>query len=68
METKSDYADVLIRWNDTGEEETVLFKLSCDYDEESDDNVFFYCNGVEELKSMKRCAEGFEFVVLGYDY
>lgn len=65
--TPRNYADVLIKWKDSGEEETVTFKLSCDYDEKEDNDIFFYCNGAEELESMKQSNDGVEFIVLDYE-
>jgi len=66
MDFENKHASVLIRWKDTGEEETVTFKLSCDYDEKEDEHIFFYCNGLDELEDMKKSSDGVEFIVLDY--
>lgn len=46
--------------------EPVLIKLSLDYVPEEDDYVFFYCNGIEELKNLMKEDNGEDFVVLDY--
>jgi len=46
------YADCIIRWNDTLETEEVRIALAMDADNENDDDIFFYCNTLEDLKSL----------------
>lgn len=58
------FAYCTITWEDTMEETDVTIKLSRDIDDEIDDSVFFYCDGIEKLKAL---TEGFgeDFKVTG---
>ena len=42
----------IIRWNDTLETTEVRIALAMDSDTEKDDEIFYYCNGVDDLKSL----------------
>lgn len=46
------YADCIIRWCNTLETEEVRIALAMDSDNEHDDEIFFYCNGISDLKSL----------------
>ena len=46
------YADCVIRWRDTLETVEVRIALSMDSYAEKDDEIFYYCNGLNELKSL----------------
>ncbi len=46
------YADCSIRWNDTLETTEVRIALAMDADTDKDDEIFYYCNGVDDLKSF----------------
>lgn len=46
------YADCIIRWSDTLETVEVRIALSMDSNTEKDDEIFFYCNSLEDLKSL----------------
>ena len=46
------YADCVIRWHDTLETEEVRIALSMDPDTEKDDEIFFYCDSLNDLKSL----------------
>lgn len=46
------YADCVIRWCDTLETVEVRIDLAMDSDTEKDDEIFFYCNSLEDLKSL----------------
>ena len=46
------YADCIIRWSDTLETVEVRIALSMDSSTEKDDEIFFYCNSLEDLKSL----------------
>lgn len=46
------YADCVIRWHDTLETEEVRIALSMDSDTEKDDEIFFYCDSLSDLKSL----------------
>ena len=57
------YASATVMWKDDGKTCDIMFKLSCDYDETEDDQIFFYCNGVDDLISLSK--EGMEdFTIL----
>lgn len=46
------YADCTIRWYDTLETEEVKIALAMDSDNEKDDEIFFYCDSINDLKSL----------------
>ena len=46
------YADCTIRWYDTLETEEVRIALAMDSDNEKDDEIFFYCDSINDLKSL----------------
>ena len=46
------YADCIIRWNDTLETEEMRIALAMDSDNEKDDEIFFYCDSINDLKSL----------------
>lgn len=46
------YADCIIRWRDTLETVEVSIALSMDSDTEKDDEIFYYCNGLNDLKAL----------------
>lgn len=46
------YADCIIRWNDTLETEEMRIALAMDSNTEKDDGIFFYCDSLEDLKSL----------------
>lgn len=52
QECEPHYADCTIRWSDTLETVEVTIALSVDSYAEKDDEIFFYCNGLEDLKSL----------------
>lgn len=45
-----EYSECQIVWKDTGDDRRVTIKLSLGIND--DDNVFYYCNGIESLKSL----------------
>lgn len=47
-----EYANCQIEWLDDHNQYDVTIKLSCDMDEEEDDNIFYYCNSLKELESL----------------
>lgn len=57
------YAEADIRWKDTGEGYTYLFKLSGNIDERTDGEIFFNCNGMEEFMSLLQKDNGEDFTV-----
>lgn len=46
------YADCVIRWRDTLETVEARIALSMDSDTKMDDEIFFYCNSLDDLKSL----------------
>lgn len=57
------YADCIIRWSDTLETVEVTIALSMDSNTEKDDEIFFYCNGPEDLKSLAdKSNQGFTII------
>ena len=58
------YADCVIRWCDTLETVEVRIALAMDSDTEKDDEIFFYCNSLEDLKSLTDIG-GEDFTVAG---
>lgn len=46
------YADCIIRWCDTLETEEVRIALAMDSNNEKDDEIFFYCDSINDLKSL----------------
>lgn len=58
------YADCVIRWCDTLETVEVRIALAMDSDTEKDDEIFFYCNSLEDLKSLTD-KDGEDFTVAG---
>ena len=69
MKIENKYINGTIKWKDSGEEERVVIKLSCDYEENSkeDEQIFFYCDGEEELRSLMEENNGEDFVLLNYN-
>lgn len=46
------YADCVIRWNDTLETTEVRIAVSMDSDTEKDDEIFYYCDSLNDLKAL----------------
>ena len=46
------YADCVIRWRDTLETEESRIALAMDSGTEKDDEIFFYCDSLDDLKSL----------------
>lgn len=46
------YADCVIRWDDTLETEEARITLAMDADTDKDDEIFYYCNGLNDLKTL----------------
>lgn len=56
---KPHYADCIIRWQDTLDTLETRIALSMDSDTEWDEEIFYYCNSRNELKSLteKGCSD-----------
>lgn len=60
------YAVCDIVWKDNNDLESVKIQLSADSNPDEDDDFFFYCNGLNDLKSL--CDFGSEdFIVTEID-
>jgi hypothetical protein len=64
----TNYVLAHIHWKDTNAEEDVIIKLSCDYTPEEDEQIFFFCNGVEDLRGLMEEDNGQEFYVTDWSY
>ena len=58
------YADCIIRWRDTLETEEERIALAMDSDTEMDEEIFFYCDSINDLKSLADNGKG-DFTVIG---
>lgn len=58
-----EYAECQIVWKDTGDDQRTTIKLSLSINDDDNDNVFYYCNGIESLKSLVEYGVG-EFIVI----
>lgn len=58
------YADCVIRFNDDGNTIETTIKLDCGVDEDEDDEIFFYCNGLNDLKGLTEEGPGTDFTVI----
>lgn len=56
------YAFCEIEWKDDHNKCDVTFKLSCDTDEGEDDQIFYYCNSHNDLKSL--AGDGMEDFII----
>lgn len=65
------YAQCEISWKKRfdfyADPESVTIKLSADVDEATDEQIFFYCWNIEDLKSLAD-FEGEDFVLTGFRY
>ena len=57
------YADCVIRWRDL-ETEEVRIALAMDSDTEMDEEIFFYCDSINDLKSLADNGKG-DFSIIG---
>jgi hypothetical protein len=58
------YADCVVRYNDDGNTIETTIKLDCGVEEDEDDEIFFYCNGLEDLKGLTNEGPGTDFTVV----
>ncbi len=59
------YAVCRITWLDDGSSYDVKIKLSVDVKQEADDEIFFYCDGLNDLKSLTTPG-GEDFIVTDF--
>lgn len=57
------YSRVMFDYGDTGDDQRTTIKLSLSINDDDNDNVFYYCNGIESLKSLVEYGVG-EFIVI----
>ena len=60
-----EYADVTVRYKDDGCTIETTIKLDCGVDEDEDDEIFYYCNGLNDLKGLIEEGPGNDFTVIG---
>lgn len=53
-----EYVECQIVWKDTGDDRRTTIKLSLSINDDDNDNVFYYCNGIESLKSLVEYGVG----------
>ena len=58
------YADCGVRYNDDGCTIETTIKLDCGVDEDEDEEIFFYCNGLCDLKGLTEEGPGTDFTVI----
>lgn len=65
------YAEVEVTFKDEmgGDDvsRTEIIKLNDDLNEDEDGNIFFYCNGIDELLKFTEPNNGEDFVITGFD-
>jgi len=61
------YACVEIVWKDCGEPSDVPIKLSTDIKEDEDGEIFFYCDGIDELLTLTEPDNGEDFVITAFE-
>ena len=59
------YAHTTIRWKDDGCEEDAIIAVDCPFIEEIDEDILFYCDGMDEFEHLKEYDNGEDFYVAG---
>lgn len=57
-----EYVECQIVWKKTGDEQRKTIKLSLGINDDDNDDVFYYCNGIESFKQLTEYGMG-EFIV-----
>lgn len=57
-----EYVECQIVWEKTGNEQRKTIKLSLGINDDDNDDVFYYCNGIESFKQLTEYGVG-EFIV-----
>lgn len=57
-----EYVECQIAWKETGDEQRKTIKLSLSINDDDNDDVFYYCNGIESFKQLAEYGMG-EFIV-----
>lgn len=47
-----EYVECQIVWKETGNEQRETIKLSLSINDDDNDDVFYYCNGIESFKQL----------------
>ena len=58
------YAEVTIRYKDSGESHLDMIKLSSEADPRDDDKIFFYADGLHDLLGLIQAGDGEDFDVI----
>ena len=58
------YANCQVIFNDSQEKCEVTIKLSCDATPDEDDNIFYYCNGINDLCTLTVNNNGEDFRII----
>lgn len=59
-----EYVECQIVWKKTGDDKRATIKLSLSISDDDNDDVFYYCNGIESFKQLAEYGMG-EFIVTG---
>lgn len=59
-----EYVECQIVWKETGDEQRKTIKLSLSINDDDNDDVFYYCNGIASFKQLAEYGMG-EFIVTG---
>lgn len=59
-----EYVECQIVWKETGDDKRATIKLSLSINDDDNDDVFYYCNGIESFKQLAEYGMG-EFIVTG---
>lgn len=57
-----EYVECQIVWKETGDDKRATIKLSLSINDDDNDDVFYYCNGIESFKQLAEYGMG-EFIV-----
>lgn len=58
-----EYAWCQVVWKDTGENKRTIIKLSTTIVDDDEEDVFYYCNGIESLKSLTEYTPDHTFIM-----
>ena len=64
-DTLPNYAECEIQFKDDGSGGGVRIKLDCGMDE-NDDDIFYYCNGLNDLKGLTKEGPGADFTIIDF--
>lgn len=58
-----EWVECQIVWKETGDDQRVTIKLSSGISDDDDNNVFYYCNGIESLKLLTEYTPYHTFII-----